>query len=126
MLRTGATAVIVALAISTVLFATGEKPKRKPNPWLRVSATAYCLKGITGSGARTRPGTVAADPRLIPLGSTIHVRGLRGARDGTYAVLDTGRAIRHHEIDIFMPSCRAARRFGRQDVRVRILSRADP
>lgn len=85
-----------------------------------MSATAYCAKGITDSGARTREGIVAADPRVIPLGSTIRVRGLRGARDGPYAVLDTGRKVKHRRIDIFMPSCRAAKRFGRQYVMVSI------
>jgi peptidoglycan lytic transglycosylase len=122
MLWPGTTALLAALAVSTaVLSAAAEQTqKRKPGSWLRVSATAYCLKGITNSGAPTRPGTVAADPRVIPLGSIIHIRGARGVPDGRYTVLDTGRGIKGREIDVYMASCRAAKRFGRQTVRVRV------
>ena len=90
---------------------------------MRMAATAYCDHGITESGAHTRPGSVAADPRVIPLGSKIRVEGLEGAPDGTYTVLDTGRAIKGHEIDLFLPRCAAAKKFGRQHVRVKILTR---
>ncbi|HJZ75607.1 MAG TPA: 3D domain-containing protein [Vicinamibacterales bacterium] len=90
---------------------------------MRVSATAYCSHGVTGSGERTRRGSVAADPHLIPLGSTIRVQGLQGVPDGTYTVLDTGRGIRGREIDVFIPRCGAARQFGRQNVRVTIIQR---
>jgi len=88
-----------------------------------VAATAYCDHGITDSGARARRGSVAADPRVIPLGSTIRVEGLQGAPDGTYSVLDTGRTIKGREIDVFIPRCGAAKAFGRQQVRVKILKR---
>ena len=91
---------------------------------MRVSATAYCAKGTTGSGAQTRTGSVAADPRLIPLGSTIRVRGLKGARDGTYTVLDRGRGITGREIDVFIPRCAEAKQFGRQHVQVQVIKRA--
>lgn len=122
MLWPPATALLAAFTLSTAVLgaAVEQHPKRKPGPWIRMSATAYCLKGTTNSGAQTRPGTVAADPRVIPLGSIIHVRGARGVRDGKYTVLDTGRSIKGREIDVFMPSCRAAKRFGRQAVRVRV------
>ena len=89
-----------------------------------MSATAYCQRGLTHAGTRVKPGTVAADPRVIPLGSTIHVRGMKRARNGRYTVLDTGRGIKRREIDVFLPSCAAARRFGRQIVHVRVLTRA--
>jgi len=125
MLRVRLLTITCALAAAVVVSAAAKPAhKAKGAQWMRVSATAYCVHGITDSGAHTRPGTVAADPRLIPLGSTIHVRGLRGARDGQYTVLDSGRAIKRREIDLFMPSCAAAKRFGRQDVEVRILTRA--
>jgi len=89
-----------------------------------MTATAYCARGTTGSGAPAQPGGVAADPRLIPIGSTIGVRGLKGAADGTYTVLDTGRSVKGRHIDIFMRRCEDAKAFGRQAVRVRIVRRA--
>ena len=112
------------MAMTTAAVSAGEQPRRKSRPWLRMSATAYCLRGLTDSGTRVKPGTVAADPRVIPLGSTIHVRGMKGVRNGRYTVLDTGRGIKRREIDVFLPSCAAARRFGRQVVQVRVLGRA--
>ncbi|HKB11369.1 MAG TPA: 3D domain-containing protein [Vicinamibacterales bacterium] len=107
----------------SIPFTAEARPKRTSGSWMRVSATAYCQHGITGSGAPTRRGSVAADPRVIPLGSTIHVRGLKGPRDGIYTVLDSGRAIKGHEIDVFIPQCGEAKRFGRQHVRVRVVER---
>src|SRR4029079_16640615 len=75
------------------------------------------------SGVHTRRGMVAVDPRRIPLGSSIHVRGLRGVRDRLYAATDTGAAVKDNEIDVFIPDCRAAKAFGRQRVQVRIVRR---
>jgi 3D (Asp-Asp-Asp) domain-containing protein len=69
---------------------------------------------------------VAADPSVIPLGSLISVRGLRGRHNRNYRVEDTGRKVKGRVIDIFMEDCRVARRFGRQRARVRILERAEP
>ena len=117
-------AVTLVVTLMAPAVSAGGQPKRKSSPWLRMTATAYCLRGITDAGTRVKPGTVAADPRVIPLGSTIHVRGMKGVRNGRYTVLDTGRGIKRREIDVFLPSCAAARRFGRQVVEVRILTRA--
>jgi len=116
---------VAALAISSLLmsFSAQAQPKPKPAGWMRFTATAYCEHGVTDSGAQTHRGTVAADPRLIPLGSTIRVQGLQGAPDGTYTVLDTGRTIKGHEIDLFIPQCASAKAFGRQNVRVKIVER---
>ena len=36
-------------------------------------ATAYCLKGRTANGGSVRRGIVAADPRILPLGTQIEV-----------------------------------------------------
>jgi 3D (Asp-Asp-Asp) domain-containing protein len=117
-LRTAA--VLLVLTLSSTL---GAQAGPRPNPWLPMSATAYCLQGVTGSGVHTRRGVVAVDPRRIPLGSSIHVRGLRGAHDGIYAAADTGPAVKNNEIDVFIPDCRAAKAFGRQRVQVRIVRR---
>ena len=114
--------VLVVVLLSSTLGAQA-KPRPRTNPWLPMSATAYCLQGITGSGVHTRRGMVAVDPRRIPLGSSIHVRGLRGVRDGIYAATDTGAAVKDNEIDVFIPDCSAAKAFGRQRVQVRIVRR---
>jgi 3D (Asp-Asp-Asp) domain-containing protein len=114
--------VLVVVLLSSTLGAQA-RPRPRTTPWLPMSATAYCQQGITGSGVHTQRGMVAVDPRRIPLGSSIHVRGLKGVRDGIYAATDTGAAVKNNEIDVFIPDCRAAKAFGRQRVQVRIVRR---
>ena len=92
---------------------------------LQVEATAYCTEGETASGVQTRRGIVAADPRVIPLGSRIRVDGLGRRHSRTYDVEDTGRLVKGREIDIFMADCDAAKEFGRQTARVRVLRVGD-
>ena len=82
-------------------------------------ATAYCIKGITKSGVPVAPGHVAADPRIIPLGSIIYVES--PLMSGIYQVTDTGRLIKGKIIDIFMPSYRKSIEFGRRNVKVKVL-----
>ena len=74
-------------------------------------ATAYCLRGKTASGRMVGPGVIAADPRVLKLGSRVN---LGGARSGSYVVADTGGRIKGNRIDIWMASCADARRFGRR------------
>ena len=88
------------------------------------SATAYSIEGRTASGVQTRKGIVAADPRVLPLGSRIRVHEA-GEYDGEYVVRDTGPGIRGREIDIYMPNDAEARRFGRRAVKVEVLRRGD-
>ena len=90
-------------------------------PRLTASATAYCLSGITKSGEKTRPGVIAADPRVLPLGSTVRIDAPDDAHDGVYHVLDTGSGIKGREVDIYMASCRRAKQFGRHTVIVQVL-----
>lgn len=82
-------------------------------------ATAYCITGITKSGIPVAPGHVAADPRIIPLGSMIYVES--PLMSGIYQVTDTGRLIKGKIIDIFMPSYRKSIEFGRRNVKVKVL-----
>jgi 3D (Asp-Asp-Asp) domain-containing protein len=92
---------------------------------MRVKATAYCQGGRTKSGAPARTGIVAADPRVLPVGTILRI--LDGPSAGLYTVMDTGAAVKGRTIDIFIPDCRRARRFGRQTLRVQILRRGwDP
>ena len=92
---------------------------------MRVKATAYCQSGLTKSGMRTRTGIVAADPRVLPVGSVLEI--IDGATAGVYTVLDTGASVKGRKIDIFIPDCKRARRFGAQTLRLRVLRRGwDP
>lgn len=94
-------------------------------PILQVEATAYCTEGETASGIQTRRGIVAADPRVLPLGSRIRVDGVGRRHSRTYDVEDTGRLVKGRTIDIFMADCDAAKAFGRQPARVRVLHVGD-
>jgi 3D (Asp-Asp-Asp) domain-containing protein len=80
------------------------------------TATAYCLSGKTALGHKVRRGIIAADPRILKLGSRVYVNA--GPYSGTYLVSDTGGAVRGRKIDIWMPSCAEARRFGRRTVTI--------
>jgi 3D (Asp-Asp-Asp) domain-containing protein len=84
-------------------------------------ATAYCRGGKTASGVHTDATIVAVDPGVLPLGTRIHVSGLTRGRDGVYRVMDTGDRVQGRRIDLFIESCAAARRFGRQHVRVAVV-----
>ncbi|MBX3281749.1 MAG: 3D domain-containing protein [Acidobacteria bacterium] len=83
------------------------------------SATAYCLSGRTAMGHSVRRGLIAADPRVLPLGSKVVIEA--GPWSGTYLVSDTGGGIKGKEIDIWVASCSEARRFGRRNVQISIL-----
>jgi len=91
--------------------ATHEGAKQKPSYKLRVDAVAYHLKGRTALGIRTRRGVVAVDPKLIPLGTKLHVPGY-----GHAIAADVGHAIKGRIIDLWMPTNAAARKWGRRTV----------
>jgi 3D (Asp-Asp-Asp) domain-containing protein len=80
------------------------------------SASAYCFSGRTAMGHAVRRGLVAADPRVLRLGSRVYVNA--GPWSGFYTVSDTGGAIKGKRLDIWVPSCSEARRFGRRSVQV--------
>ena len=85
-------------------------------------ATAYCLKGRTASGANARPGMIAADPSVLPLGTVVHLRA--GRYTGTYTVADTGGRIRGRRVDVYVESQREAVEFGRRQVKIKVLKSA--
>lgn len=78
-----------------------------------VSLTAYCLQGTTRRDRYVREGIVAADPRLFPLGRYVEVYVGR-IYYGRFLVDDTGAKVRDGTLDIWTPTCRDARLFGRQ------------
>ena len=85
------------------------------------TATAYCLKGRTASGHGVRRGIIAADPRILRLGSRVNLGA--GAYSGQYLVSDTGGKIKGKKIDIWVPNCAEARRFGRRTVSLGVLGK---
>ena len=71
----------------------------------------------TSTGTRVRWGTVAVDPKFIPLGSLMTIDGL----DGVFTAEDTGGGVRGSTIDVWFPDLSAALRWGTQQRAVTIL-----
>lgn len=82
-------------------------------------ATAYALKGRTRIGTQVRRGVVAADPRVLPLGSVVQIKS--GKYTGVYKVEDTGRVIKGNIVDVWVPDNREARQFGRRKIQLHVL-----
>jgi 3D (Asp-Asp-Asp) domain-containing protein len=75
---------------------------------------------LTHIGTRVRPGIIAVDPRLIPLGSRVYIEFADGS--GAYATAeDTGGAIKGRRIDVAMATVDDAYDFGMQKVKVYVL-----
>ena len=88
------------------------------------TATAYSLRGRTASGKSVSRGLIAADRRVLPIGTRVRLQA--GSYSGEYVVADTGGAVRGRKIDIWMPSTSEAMRFGRRPVKLTVLSRVRP
>ncbi len=100
-----------------------------------MNATAYDLSfascgkrpgdrgyGITASGTQARPGAVAVDPKVIPLGTKLYIESLDDTPDYGFATAeDTGGAIKGKKIDLFFHSGTDVKNFGRRNVKVYIL-----
>jgi len=116
-------------------FTTADGSRLRYDRELTMEATAYTAGfestgkrpgdpgyGVTRSGSRVRPGVVAVDPRVIPLGTKLYVESLDGTRSYGYSTAeDTGGAIKGNKIDLYFENLSAAQRYGRRDVRVYIL-----
>ena len=115
-------ALVVLIVLGTS--AAGAQQPSAPKPrTMSMTATAYCDGGKTSSGTEAASGTVAADPRVLPIGTTIRVTGLLSPRPQTFTVADTGAAVKGNEIDVFIIDCARAKTFGRRPVQVRVLKR---
>ena len=101
-----------------------------------VTATAYCPcekccgvwaenrpNGIvyTASGAIAQEGvTIAADWDIYPPGTVLYIEGL-----GEYTVQDRGGAIKGQKIDVYFEDHNDALQFGRQEVRIKVISETE-
>ncbi|MEX2179184.1 MAG: 3D domain-containing protein [Gemmatimonadaceae bacterium] len=79
-----------------------------------VELTAFCLtRATTPRGRGVQAGVVAADRRLFPRGRYVEL--FLGRRHlGRFLIDDTGRPTTGNRIDMWMPTCRDARVFGRR------------
>ena len=104
--------------IGTLLAAGGSafgQPQAPQEYRLKVDAVAYYLPGKTALGVPVRRGVVAVDPKLIPLGTKLHVPGY-----GSALAADVGWAIKGRIIDLWFPSTEQAREWGRRTVTITI------
>lgn len=81
------------------------------------NASAYVGDTMSASGERPRWGTIATDPRVIPLGSNVYVPYF----DKVFRANDTGGIIRGSMIDIFMTSYSQMNNFGRRNLEIVVL-----
>lgn len=78
--------------------------------------------GITASGTQARPGVVAVDPRVIPLGTKLYIESLDNTKDYGFAIAeDKGSAIKGNKIDLFFNTSAECKSFGRRNVKVYVL-----
>ena len=109
----------IAAVLAGVLGSTGGAALAEPGGptqyRLKVDAVAYYLPGRTALGIPVRKGVVAVDPRLIPLGTKLHVPGY-----GPGVAADVGTAIKGRIIDLWFPSTALARQWGRRTVTITV------
>nr|WP_235775301.1 3D domain-containing protein [Paenibacillus sinensis] len=80
--------------------------------------------GITYSGVKVRRdknavSTIAADPKVLPMGSILYVPGY-----GYAVVADTGSAIKGHKIDLYFKTTRQVyNEWGKKSVEVQLIKR---
>lgn len=98
---------------------------------LKMTATAYDATfestgkspghpqyGVTYSGLRVKPGVVAVDPKVIPLGTWLYVEGY-----GEALAADIGGAIKGSRIDLYYESPKDVARYGKRAVKVYVLDK---
>jgi 3D (Asp-Asp-Asp) domain-containing protein len=99
---------------------------KKSTKVITVKATAYTASckgctGITKTGfnlkANPNKKIIAVDPTVIPLGTKVHVEGY-----GKAIAADIGGDIKGKRIDVFIPTKKAAIKFGVKRLKVTILN----
>ena len=104
---------------------SGEQPMQR----FQATVTAYTYQApgwgahgsITRSGTTVHWGTVAVDPKVIPLGSSMRIDGF----GDIFVAEDTGGAIHGSRVEIFFPDEEAALRFGVQQREVTVFRSPD-
>lgn len=71
--------------------------------------------GLTASGVRARPGTVAVDTSKYPFGTIFEIPGYGYAR-----AEDIGGAIKGEHLDAWFPSHEKARKWGKKTLEVKV------
>lgn len=71
--------------------------------------------GVTASGTRARPGTIAADTSLFPFGTIIEIPGYGFGR-----VEDRGGAIKDKHIDLWFRQHGEALKWGRRQIKAKV------
>lgn len=91
-------------------------PTQQPITYIMI-ATAYTHTGHrTATGTWPSRGTIAVDPKVIPLGTRLYVDGY-----GEGVAVDTGGLIKGARIDVFMETRDEAILWGKRPVEVKIL-----
>lgn len=108
----------ITLPTGEVLYYTGT---------MQVVATAYShldagCDWYTATNTRVHIGSVAVDPRVIPLGTRMFIV----SNDGCYVygvstAEDTGSSIKENKIDLYFPTQELCRLFGRRNVTIYFL-----
>lgn len=111
--------IAAAAEAATVATATALKASAPVVASQTYTATAYSLRGRTASGRPVARGVIAADPRVLPLGTRVRIEA--GEFSGEYLVADTGGAVKGRRVDIWTPTSREAMRFGRRAVKLTVL-----
>lgn len=113
---------ILVTIFTTMIVTAGEKVNPYEEP-VEFEATAYCETGNpTKSGVYPLEGrTIAVDPRVIPLGSTVIVYDENMDMLGIYQAEDTGGKIKGKIIDIYMENEDDCWEWGRQKVFVQVV-----
>lgn len=109
------------------------EPTTQPEEWIDAVATAYCPCEIccgkwalnrpdgivyTASGAIAEEGvTIAADWSVYSPGTILYIEGI-----GERTVQDRGGAISGQKIDVFFNNHEDALHFGRQEIRIKVIS----
>lgn len=113
------------------------EPVKEEPDWVEYEATAYCAcekccgawaenrpNGIvyTASGAVAQEGvTIAADWDILPPGTVVYIDGM-----GERVVQDRGGAIKGNAVDIYFEDHDEALVFGRQTVRLYVVTEVTP
>ncbi|PRX41682.1 3D (Asp-Asp-Asp) domain-containing protein [Planifilum fimeticola] len=107
----------VTAAETTARAAAGRIAGHEYVKTMMAETTGYTHTGSrTATGTWPKRGTLAVDPRVIPLGTKIYIPGY-----GVGVAEDTGGAVKGNVIDLFFETRNEAIRWGRRNVTVYIL-----